>query len=120
MADEKFLYASGGNNNWILKYAIKNKKLLLQDSLKLGDKWPNKISPAGIDIDDKRNLLYVVTKENNSLYILNTITKKVIGQYKLDGEAYTCLLSPDKKQLYISCWGCDKLYVFNTSIENIY
>ncbi len=23
-------------------------------------------------------------------------------------------LSPDKKELYITCWGCDKLYVFNT------
>ena len=113
-ADEKFLYASGGNDNWILKYAIKNNKLLLQDSLKLGNKWPEKISPAGIDIDDKKNLLYVVTKDNNSLYILDIITKKIKGQYKLDGEAYTCLLSPDKKELYISCWGCDKLYVFNT------
>ena len=113
-ADEKFLYVAGGNNNQVLKYAIKNKKLLLQDSLKLGDKWPNKISPAGIDIDDKRNLLYVVTKENNSLYILNLITKKIIGKYQLDSEAYTCLLAPDKKELYISCWGCNRLYVFNT------
>jgi YVTN family beta-propeller protein len=113
-ADEKFLYASGGNDNWILKYAIKHHKLLLQDSLKLGNKWPEKISPAGIDIDDQKNLLYVVTKDNNSLYILDIITKKIKGQYKLDGEAYTCLLTPDKKELYISCWGCDKLYVFNT------
>ena len=39
-ADEKFLYASGGNDNWILKYAIKKHKLILQDSLKLGNKWP--------------------------------------------------------------------------------
>jgi YVTN family beta-propeller protein len=114
-ADEKFLYASGGNDNWILKYAIKNHKLFLQDSLKLGNKWPEKISPAGIDIDDQKNLLYVVTKDNNSLYVLDIITKKIKGQYKLDGEAYTCLLSPDKKELYISCWGCDKLYVFNTA-----
>ena len=113
-ADEKFLYASGGNDNWILKYAIKNQKLILKDSLKLGNKWPEKISPAGIDIDDQKNLLYVVTKDNNSLYILDIITKKIKGRYKLDGEAYTCLLSPDKKELYISCWGCDKLYVFNT------
>ncbi|MEO8414498.1 MAG: bifunctional YncE family protein/alkaline phosphatase family protein [Ginsengibacter sp.] len=113
-SDEKYLYASGGNDNWILKYAIKNNKLLLDDSLKLGDKWPNKISPAGIDIDDKKNRLYVVTKDNNSLYILNTVTKKITGKYKLDGEAYTCLLSPDKKELYISCWGCEKISVFNT------
>ena len=64
-ADEKFLYAAGGNDNWIIKYAIKNHKLIMQDTLVLGKKWPVKISPAGIDIDDKRNLLYVVTKEDN-------------------------------------------------------
>lgn len=118
-ADEKFLYASGGNDNWIIKYAIKNNKLLMQDTIKLGKKWPEKISPAGIEIDDKRNLLYVVTKENNSLYILDLLTKKVIDIYKLGGEAYTCLLSPDKKELYISCWGCDKLIVFNTITKTI-
>ncbi|MEO8862294.1 MAG: bifunctional YncE family protein/alkaline phosphatase family protein [Ginsengibacter sp.] len=112
--DEKFLYASGGNNNWILKYAIRNKKLSLQDTIKLGDKWPNRISPAGIDIDDKRKLLYVVTKDNNMLYVVNLRTQKIKEQFKLDAEAYTCLLSPDKKELYISCWGCGKLYVFNT------
>ncbi len=112
--DEKFLYASGGNDNWILKYAIRNKKLILQDSLKLGKKWPNKISPAGLDIDDERNILYVVTKENNSLYLLDMKTKKVINKYSLDAQAYTCKLSPDKKELYITCWGCDKLVVFNT------
>ena len=113
-ADEKFLYASGGNDNWILKFAIKNRKLLLTDTLKLGKKWPEKISPAGIEIDDKTNLLYVVTKENNSLYILDLITKKIVSTYKLEGEGYTCLLSPAKNELYISCWGCDKLVVFNT------
>ncbi len=112
--DEKFLYASGGNDNWILKYAIKNNKLLLKDSLKLGKKWPVKISPAGIDIDDQKSMLYVVTKENNSLYLLDLNTKKVINKYALDAEAYTCKLSPNKKELYISCWGCDKLIVFNT------
>ncbi len=118
-ADGKFLYASGGNDNWILKYTIKRKKLILADTLVLGEKWPVKISPAGIDIDDERNLLYVVTKENNSLYILDIVTKKTLGIYPLGGEGYTCLLSPDKKELYISCWGCDKLIVFNTDTRLI-
>src|SRR5258705_13725995 len=27
-SDEKFLYASGGNDNWILKYAIRNSNLV--------------------------------------------------------------------------------------------
>lgn len=66
--DEKYLYASGGNDNWILKYAIINNKLVVKDSIILGKKWPRKISPAGIEINDAAQMMYVVTKENNSLY----------------------------------------------------
>ncbi|MDP4263653.1 MAG: bifunctional YncE family protein/alkaline phosphatase family protein [Bacteroidota bacterium] len=112
-ADEKFLYASGGNDNWILEYAVLNNKLVLKDSIILGKKWPEKISPAGIEIDDSKKILYVVTKENNSLYIIDLATKKIKTSYKLEAEAYTCLLSPDKKTLYITCWGCDKVLVFD-------
>jgi 40-residue YVTN family beta-propeller repeat len=113
-ADEKYLYASGGNDNWILKYAVTNNKLVLKDSIKLGKKWPNKISPAGIDIDDTKHLLYVVTKDNNMLYTVDLGTKKIRDSLKLSAEAYTCILSPDKKRLYISCWGCDKILFYNT------
>ena len=103
--DEKKLYASGGNDNWITEYAVENKKLILKDSISLGKKWPNKISPAGIALDDARQLLYVVTKDNKSLYLVDLKSKKVDQQFSLGGEAYACLLSPDKKELYISCWG---------------
>ena len=118
-ADEKYLYASGGNDNWILQYAVVNNKLKLKDSIKLGKKWPNKISPAGIEIDDARNILYVVTKDDNSLYLVDLNRKTVIQQVKLEAEAYTCLLSADKKELYISCWGCNKLSVFDTEKKKI-
>ena len=53
-ADEKYLYASGGNDNLVIKYTISNNKLVKPDSIKLGDKWPNKISPSGIAIDDAK------------------------------------------------------------------
>jgi len=118
-SDEKYLYASGGNDNWILQYAIENNKLLLKDSIKLGAKWPNKLSPAGIEIDDAKHLLYVVTKDNNALYIINLTDKSIVQQVNLDAEAYTCLLSPDKKQLYISVWGDKKVVVFNTAEKKI-
>ena len=58
--------------------------------------------------------MYVVTKENNSLYIIDLKTKVVAHQLNLPAEAYCCLLSPDKSELYISCWGCDKVLVFDT------
>lgn len=113
-ADEKFLYASGGNDNWIFQYAIVNNKLKIKDSIILGKKWPEKISPAGIDIDDAAKILYVVTKENNSLYVVNLKNKGIIQQLPLGKEGYACLLSPDKKELFISSWGGDKVLVYDT------
>jgi DNA-binding beta-propeller fold protein YncE len=110
-SDEKFLYASGGNDNWILKYAIQKNQLVLSDSIKLGAKWPNKISPSGIEIDDAKKKMYVGTKENNTLYIIDLSSKKAIDSIKLDGEAYGCVLSPDKKGLYVSVWGADEVIV---------
>ncbi|MEJ7769166.1 MAG: bifunctional YncE family protein/alkaline phosphatase family protein [Chitinophagaceae bacterium] len=113
-SDEKFLYASGGNDNWILQYAVINNKLKLMDSIKLGEKWPVKISPAGIEIDDKAKRLYVVTKENNSLYVMNLADKTIIQRHELGNEGYACMLSPDKSELYISSWGGDKILVYDT------
>ncbi len=117
--DEKNLYASGGNDNWILKYAVKNEKLILVDSIKLGDKWPNKISPAGICINNQKNILYVVTKDDSSLYEINLANKKIIKKTILPAEAYTCALSNDQSELYISIWGAEKLVVYNTHQQKI-
>jgi YVTN family beta-propeller protein len=118
-SDEKYLFAGGGNDNWILQYAIVNEKLILTDSLKLGDKWPNKISPAGIEIDDAKNLMYVVTKDDNSLYIIDLLNKKTVKKLNLGGEAYCCILSADKSKLYISVWGSDKVSVFYTGEQSL-
>ncbi len=118
-ADEKKLYASGGHDNWIMEFSIENKKLILKDSIILGKKWPNRIAPAGLAIDDDKKILYVVTKDDKSLYIIDLTSKKVVQKIALGGEAYACLLSANKKELYISCWGCDKVYVFDTEKVNI-
>ncbi|MFM2146476.1 MAG: hypothetical protein RL732_1312 [Bacteroidota bacterium] len=113
-ADEKWLYASGGHDNWILKYHLENNTLILNDSIKLGDKWPEKIGPAGIALDDNRQRLFVVTKENNSLYVIDLKSKSILKQLPLGAEAFTCVLSPDKTTLYISLWGGDRLLFVDT------
>ena len=112
-ADEKTLYASGGNDNRILVYKVFPNKLQLADSIILGDKWPKKISPAGMDIDEVSKTLYVVTKDNKSLYVADLRRREVRQQISLGSEAYTCLLSPDRKNLYISLWGNDKVMNWN-------
>lgn len=118
-ADERFLYASGGNDNWILQFAVQNNTLVLKDSIALGKKWPVKISPAGIEINDKTGMMYVVTKEDSSLYAVDLRAKKVTAKYPLGAEAYTCLFSPDKKTLYISLWGGDKVLLFDVASKSI-
>jgi YVTN family beta-propeller protein len=112
--DGKSLYASGGNDNWILRFEIKDDKLVCRDTFKLGKPWPEKISVAGIAVDESRHRLYTVTKENNSVYILDLKKKKILKQISLGGEGYTCILSPDRKHLYCSCWGCAMIVIVNT------
>jgi YVTN family beta-propeller protein len=119
-ADEKDLYVSGGDNNWIVRYDITNNKLIAADTIKLGDAWigraakPVAISPAGLAIDDAKGILYVVTKQDNSLFLIDLRTKTVKPKIELGSDAYTCLLSPDRSRLYISLWGADKVVVFDT------
>lgn len=118
--DNKRLYASGGNDNIIISYEVKGGKFANPDTIKLGAAWPKeKISPAGIDIDNKRKRLYTVTKEDSSLYVIDLNTKKTIKKIKLSHEAYACVLSPDKSELYISVWGGDKLAVYNVMQDEV-
>ncbi|MGZ3850688.1 MAG: SMP-30/gluconolactonase/LRE family protein [Flavisolibacter sp.] len=112
--DSKYLYASGGNDNWILKYRVDGGTLQLQDKIELGRRWPRKISPAGITLDDARRKLYVVTRENNSLYIVDLDKKQVEDSFALGAEAYTCVLSASTNRLYISSWGGGKVLQFDT------
>ncbi len=113
------LYMSGGNDNWILRFAIINDKLVCRDTFRLGSPWPEKISVAGICTDESQRRIYAVTKENNSLYVFHTGTKKILKQFSLGGEGYTCILSPDKRKLYCSCWGCDKIVILDTKTLEI-
>jgi len=113
------LYASGGNDNLIVKYRITNGNQLEEsDRIHLGEKWPVKISPAGMQIDDKSHTLYVVTKENNSLYIVDLNTKKS-NSIPLGAEAYTCLLSKNNSELYISLWGGAQVLIYNIKTNQI-
>ena len=117
--DGKALYASGGNDNWIIRYNIRGKELINTDTIRIGKPWPEKISIAGLALDDRKKVIYAVTKENNMLYAIDLITKSIISETPLGGEGYTCILSPDRKTLYATCWGCDKVVIFDTYTQKV-
>ncbi|GEP91806.1 40-residue YVTN family beta-propeller repeat-containing protein [Chitinophaga terrae (ex Kim and Jung 2007)] len=112
---DDLLYASGGHDNMIRIYGINKGKLSLNDSIVLGKPWPNKIGIAGLEIDDKiRKELYVVTREDKQLYVIDLLHKTIKTKIDLGAEGYTCKLSPDLKRLYVSVWGAKKLLVWDT------
>ena len=115
--DDQFLYAAGGHDNKIVRYEIIQNKLNKKDEIVLGAVWPNRIAPSGITFDAKRQKIYVVTRDNRSLYVIDAKTQKIEKQFGLDGEAYMSVLSNDAKELYISCWGCDHVLVFDLNMQ---
>jgi len=113
-SDGKKIYASGGNDNLIWVYSINNEKLRKIDSLVLGKRWPqNKICTTGIELAGSE--LYTVTKEDSALYIFNTRSHTRLNRYALGAEAFSCLMRPSSRLLYISLWGSDSVKVFNTA-----
>jgi YVTN family beta-propeller protein len=112
--DEQHLYVSGGNDNWILDFRLKDSKLGISDTIKLGPIWPKgKISPAGIVVNKAGNRLYTVTKEDSTLYIINPLNKTILKKVQLPAIAYSCVLSLDETKLYVSLWGGKGVAVLN-------
>jgi YVTN family beta-propeller protein len=118
--DEKNLYASGGNDNCILSFRLQDNKLGLPDTIKLGAVWPKeKICPTGLAVNKLNSRIYAVTKEDNSLYIINAASKAVLKRLPLPTMAYSCILSPDDRTLYVSLWGNGAVAVIDTQSQTI-
>ncbi len=116
--EETRLYASGGNDNMILIYNTGDSRLEKLDSILLGKPWPVKISPTGLAIDDEAGKLFIATKEDGALYIADLNTKK-LERIPLGHEAYAVMLSPDRKILYVTLWGGDKIAVIDPDSKKI-
>ncbi|HVS95320.1 MAG TPA: bifunctional YncE family protein/alkaline phosphatase family protein [Puia sp.] len=110
-----WLYASGGNDNCIIRWTLRGDTLVAPDTLVLGKAWPAaSISPSGLCLDDTRGRLYSVTKEDDALYVFDTRTNKLLSRTPLGAEACTAVLSPSGKELYISAWGAGRIWIFDT------
>jgi YVTN family beta-propeller protein len=115
--DEKYIYASAGNDNKINIYKIENNQLQKDGEIILDKPWPVKVSPAGLCATEKH--IFVVAKDNNTLYQLDIASKSILKKIPLAAEAYTCILSPDKNLLYISLWGGAKVLIYDIEASKI-
>ncbi|NDC77977.1 MAG: hypothetical protein EBZ67_08920, partial [Chitinophagia bacterium] len=107
--DGQTLYASGGHDNRILEFDITHDSLRVLPGITLGEPWPNRIAPAGLAVDRSGKRLYVVTRDDKTLYQIDLRTRRVTSKTPLGSEAYACISSPDGRYLYISLWGGDSV-----------
>lgn len=109
-----WLYVSGGNDDVLLRYTLSHDRLVSPDTLRLGAPWPKeKIGPTGLALDESRDRLYVVTKEDDALYICDTRAMKVLRRVALSAEAYACVYNASRHELYVSGWGGRKVWIYD-------
>ena len=119
-ADERYLYASGGNDNLVLIYKLVDGKLTADGEIKLGEPFPtNEISPGGLCVDTAHDRLYVTAKDSRSFFICDLKERKKVREVKLEAEPYTCMLSPASRELFISLWGAAKVVVYDLAQEKV-
>ena len=112
--DEKYLYASGGYDNYVLDFPVQDNKLGTPDTIRLGAPYPKeRTCPTGMTTDRSGRRLFVVTKGDSALFEINTQTRAITKRVALPGPGYSCLLSPDEKKLYISIWTSSSVAVYD-------
>ncbi|MBC8155925.1 MAG: bifunctional YncE family protein/alkaline phosphatase family protein, partial [Bacteroidetes bacterium] len=117
--DGSKLFASGGNDSRIMIYSTANDVLTKLDSISLGKPWPNKLWAAGLETDASGATVYVVAKDDSTLYTCDVATRSVTSKLKLPAEAYTILRSPISDELYISLWGGEKVLVYDPKQQKL-
>ena len=105
--DGQTLYASGGNEDVIYRYAWRNKQASLIDSIPLAEKETGKDGtrfPAGIAVSRDDKYLLVAENIGDSLAVVELQTKRVTQRFTTEPYPYAVVISPTN-EVYVSAWG---------------
>ena len=105
--DGATLYASGGNEDVIYRYAWRDKQAKLVDSIVLAPKEPKKDGtryPAGIALARDGKRLFVAENLADSLAVVDIESKRVVQRLQTDAYPYGVVVS-SSGEVYVSAWG---------------
>lgn len=114
--DGRTLYASGGNEDVVYRYAWRDKQATLIDSIVLAQKEPKKDGtrfPAGIAVSHDDKYLYVAENLGDSLAVVSMETKRVVQRLRTEPYPYAVVISP-ANEVYVSAWGGNTVSAFTT------
>ncbi len=118
--------AAGGLNNRVYLYDFTNGRARLADSISLGTPWsaggqypqgrtvdygPGAIWPTGLAADDSLGRLYVVTRLDSALYVVDLRSRAVLRRVPLGAVPYTCRVARDGARVYVSLWSAASIAV---------
>jgi len=119
--DGKTLYASGGNADVVYRYAWRDRRLALIDSLIIGAKKAGQSGrryPAGLATSLDGRLLYVVENLGDSLAVVRLATGEVIARMPTERYPYAVIVAPDST-VYVSAWGGRSVHVFSPAGDGL-
>ena len=104
--DGRTLYASGGNQDVVYRYAWRDDRATLTDSLVLAEKRGTSGTryPGGLAPSPDGRLLYVAENLGDSLAVIDLATTRVVERLATERWPYAVAVAKDGT-VYVSAWG---------------
>jgi YVTN family beta-propeller protein len=112
--DGRTLYASGGNQDVVYRYAWANGAATLRDSLVLAARQPRSPGtryPAGLGVSPDGRRLYVAENLADSLAVVDVASGRVAARFATEAYPYGVAVRADGT-VYVSAWGGSTVSVF--------
>jgi DNA-binding beta-propeller fold protein YncE/predicted heme/steroid binding protein len=119
--DGSTLYASGGNEDVVYRYAWRDKRATLTDHIALAHKQPKKDGtrfPAGIAVSRDGKYLFVAENLGDSLAVIDVARKHVVQRLKTEAYPYAVAITP-AGDVYVSAWGGTTVSVFTPATNGM-
>ena len=128
------LAVSAGHTNCVLLYRFQDGRALLGDSIAVGPRWsaggqypqgksidygPGAIWTTGLAADDAHSRLYVVSRLDSALHVLDASHRRAERRIPLGAVPYTCLVSRDGARVYVSLWSSASVAVVDATTLQI-
>ncbi len=112
--DGRTLYASGGNQDVIYRYAWAAGRASLADSIIIEPKAPQKNGrryPAGLALSPDGSRLYVAENLTDSLAVVDLASATVVQRFGVERYPYAVVVDP-AGMVYVSSWGGSTVAAF--------
>ncbi len=74
---------------------------------------PGLSSPNGLAVDESLGRLFVVSRENQQVFIVNTYTQRVIGHVDVCAQPFGITVNPLTHKVYVACFGSGEVAVLD-------